>query len=660
MTVTYGFYNSLAGDRKYSATQMSSLFEGIITDGVFSAVGTALAVTPGTGLTLVVGAGRAWFNKTWTNNDAPIVLNVALPDMVLARIDAVVLEVDTTDAVRANSIKVLTGTPSSIPVAPTLTNTLTVHQYLMAIVAVPVGATGFTGASITNRIGTTDCPYVNGVMASISTDVLLAQWNSQFTTWFNAVKGQLSTDPASNLQNQINVINPKVDGGWIEDLVNTWAYSSVDGPTGVFSVPADLTAKISNGMRLKYKQAVQLTAYWSFDTNSTSNPGGFTMGNIGTPTYSAGKFSNALTLNGTNQALSITDTALLKPTTEFTIGMWVKLTSTATWQCLFASHNMVTNTYGISVWATNLNIISFAIGNNTSATDFGLLGKTNIVDNVWHYIVCTFHNNYAQIYVDGNLDGAGYAPTPIYHATNYIRIGCFSDAGTNNFWTKGQIDDLFFINNYALDEQTIRAKYRSGTAQGTSDITVTKMAIVTAVAPFAAGATLITAYHGNDFSLTNVAISNPCYSMVKIPFGFIATPDKWTVFFAHSLQVGQASAAANTWYNIGGIQLVVPIGRWRVSYNVTPYTVFTGTVIDTWVTLVATVGEFNTDMASGSTLTAPAASYCLGATATRDSTMSFATKTIMYLCSKQTVGLSTIYFLGHITKTTISSTISYL
>ncbi len=35
MSVTFGFYNSVNGDRKYDAIQMSSIFDGIIRDGVF-------------------------------------------------------------------------------------------------------------------------------------------------------------------------------------------------------------------------------------------------------------------------------------------------------------------------------------------------------------------------------------------------------------------------------------------------------------------------------------------------------------------------------------------------------------------------------------------------------------------------------------------------
>ena len=60
MSVTYGFYNSLNGDRKYNAEQISSIFDGLIVDGVFASIGTAFSVKAAGGLTINVGIGKAY------------------------------------------------------------------------------------------------------------------------------------------------------------------------------------------------------------------------------------------------------------------------------------------------------------------------------------------------------------------------------------------------------------------------------------------------------------------------------------------------------------------------------------------------------------------------------------------------------------------------
>lgn len=44
MAVTSGFFNAVSGDRTYSAEQFGALFNGIITDGIFHAVGEAFRV----------------------------------------------------------------------------------------------------------------------------------------------------------------------------------------------------------------------------------------------------------------------------------------------------------------------------------------------------------------------------------------------------------------------------------------------------------------------------------------------------------------------------------------------------------------------------------------------------------------------------------------
>ena len=160
MTITYGFYNSVSGDRVYDAIDVSSMFDGVIIDGVFETIGDALETTDGTGMNVVVGPGKAWFDHTWTLNDAALTLAIAASDVILPRIDYVVLEVDASNAVRANTIKVLTGTPATVPVPPTLTNTSEVHQYPLAEVAVDAGVSEILAADVTNLVGTAFCPFV--------------------------------------------------------------------------------------------------------------------------------------------------------------------------------------------------------------------------------------------------------------------------------------------------------------------------------------------------------------------------------------------------------------------------------------------------------------------------------------------------------------------
>lgn len=206
MTLTYGFYNSSSGDRAYDAIQISRIFDGIIADGVYATIGNYFLVSANTGMNLNVGTGRAWFNHTWTYNDAPVSVTIPTAHATLPRIDIVYLEVNEDTAVRANKVDVLQGTPASSPVAPTLTNTATIHQYPLAHVYVGAVVSSIIQANITNKVGTSSCPFVTGIIDTIDTNDLLIEWEAEFYDWFNYLIGQLDTEVAGNLQNQITAI----------------------------------------------------------------------------------------------------------------------------------------------------------------------------------------------------------------------------------------------------------------------------------------------------------------------------------------------------------------------------------------------------------------------------------------------------------------------
>lgn len=225
MAVTYGFYNSLNKDRMYNAKQMSAIFDGIITDGVFGAIGDKLMPVAGTGMQVIVKTGKCWFNSTWTLNDALLPLDIEAADVSLTRIDAIVVEINSAVGTRANSIKVIKGTPSANPAKPTLSATETLHQYALGYVTVGAGATSITADKIEVNVGKSTCPFVTSVLQQTDITDLFNQWNSQFLTWFNNVQSQLSGNVAANLQAQIEAITQ--DGYGKNGIVSTIAITDI-------------------------------------------------------------------------------------------------------------------------------------------------------------------------------------------------------------------------------------------------------------------------------------------------------------------------------------------------------------------------------------------------------------------------------------------------
>ena len=192
MALTSGFFNSKNHDRLYDATQISTLFEGLINDGVYQGVGHIFKVSASNGMNVTVDTGRAWFNNTWTRNDALIVLTVPTAEQVLKRIDAVVLEVNSLDTVRNNTIKIVKGTPASNPSKPSLTKNDDVHQYPLAYITVDPNVTVITQQKIQNAVGTSACPFVTGIIDTLDIDDLIAQWSSEFNVLFAELEDMIA------------------------------------------------------------------------------------------------------------------------------------------------------------------------------------------------------------------------------------------------------------------------------------------------------------------------------------------------------------------------------------------------------------------------------------------------------------------------------------
>ena len=214
MTVTSGFFNSKNHDRLYNAEQLSSIFDGVITDGIFQSIGDAFFVHSLTTSdnTVLVGTGRAWFDHTWTLNDTPYSIVLDPPSTALGRIDAVVIDVDSTESVRKNSIMLIKGTYAETPERPTLIKEPRHNQYPLCYINVPAGSPApISDANIVNVIGTDACPLITGILDTLDIDMFVNQMESKFDIWFENLQANLDGNIASNLQNQIDKLKEDME-----------------------------------------------------------------------------------------------------------------------------------------------------------------------------------------------------------------------------------------------------------------------------------------------------------------------------------------------------------------------------------------------------------------------------------------------------------------
>lgn len=111
MAVKYGFYDSINKDRVYSAIDMSSIFEGVICDGIFRHVGKAFALASRDGvtdgLTVKIKSGRAWLAHTYFVNQNDF--SITLPNN-----STVLVGIEVNRLSRSNTLKYVTVADTSV------------------------------------------------------------------------------------------------------------------------------------------------------------------------------------------------------------------------------------------------------------------------------------------------------------------------------------------------------------------------------------------------------------------------------------------------------------------------------------------------------------------------------------------------------------------
>lgn len=173
--ITSGFFNSVDGDRRYNAEQMSNMFEGLIGGGVFPNVGDKFAVSANTGMRVEVGSGRAVVDTKWVKSDASTTLTITSAHISLPRYTIVVLR-----HVKADRTVILTtkdGTPAATPTVPEVTRNATMYEICLAKILVPAAAVSIRAQDITDtRLDTSVCGYVAGLVQQVSTQTIYNQW----------------------------------------------------------------------------------------------------------------------------------------------------------------------------------------------------------------------------------------------------------------------------------------------------------------------------------------------------------------------------------------------------------------------------------------------------------------------------------------------------
>lgn len=249
MAITYGFYNAIKQsdgtyDRAYNSDQISDMFEGLVTSGVYESVGNALIVKEKSGLTVEVGTGRIVMSDgKWMKNDAKLDITLAAAHLTLNRWSAIVVRADSTN--RNITIVEKAGTPATNPTKPSMTVSQTIEEKCLAYVYVGKGVTAIGQMDITDvRADSSLCGWVTGVIKQVNTSELFLQYQAAyeqqltamrewqtaqkaaFNAWFSTLTDQLQVN--TYIQKYHKVVETTNEQGIFSLDMSGYTYSSTD------------------------------------------------------------------------------------------------------------------------------------------------------------------------------------------------------------------------------------------------------------------------------------------------------------------------------------------------------------------------------------------------------------------------------------------------
>lgn len=198
-----GFYNAVMvdgePDRTYNAEDVNEHLEGLVSDsGIYANISTACQVLQGTGMQVIVKAGRGKVNNHWFKVETDTTIDISTADVILNRIDRIVIRYSGTD--RNAILTVKEGVLASEPVAPALTRTEEVYEICLANILVNKNVTTISQSAITDtRPDNSVCGWITGLIDQIDTTTLYNQYETaqnefisektvEFANWFETIK----------------------------------------------------------------------------------------------------------------------------------------------------------------------------------------------------------------------------------------------------------------------------------------------------------------------------------------------------------------------------------------------------------------------------------------------------------------------------------------
>ena len=185
-----GFFNSIDGDRKYDADDISNYFLKLISNGVFATPADAMQIQATSGMRIKVTPGWAFINCKWLRLDNDYYITLDKADVRYNRVDRIVLRLDPSDDVRSITIQVKKGEAKEKTTIKNLERVKNgVWELSLGYVWVHANATEIRQSNIIDeRANTEVCGFVTGLIDQIDTTNLFAQYDDAFNEFMDSLQ----------------------------------------------------------------------------------------------------------------------------------------------------------------------------------------------------------------------------------------------------------------------------------------------------------------------------------------------------------------------------------------------------------------------------------------------------------------------------------------
>jgi len=198
-----------------------------------------------------------------------------------------------------------------------------------------------------------------------------------------------------------------------------------------------------------------LVGWWRFNGNADDSSGNNNNGAVeGGATYDPSPMGQALSFDGVDDYVNCGSGAILKPTQNITIEMWVKPSLTQNQYADILGCHQYNQGYVVQQDSTDTNNYYFAYNNDgTNGGWQGMWIKTQLTPGVWQHFVVQKEGNTIRHFLNGIQTTSGAVSGDIYYSPTepfYIGIGWLL---TSNRYFEGSIDDVRIWNVALLLEQ---------------------------------------------------------------------------------------------------------------------------------------------------------------------------------------------------------------